>query len=216
MKIYLKRIQKEILPFILIGLLTKLLFLFQGDLLRWKWMKSYFRYADISLSLKLRSFQLFGEYIAPVTIAYCLIFLYLSAALHRLIIGRTGEGGSFFVNKIILPIEEFASLLSIATLGLLIGISLGSIVNGPEAAVSFLVFGLYPVFFLLLLAIGVGFVVVQNKTVCTGWMQGHLPGFICSRMDGLYLLALFFVTITFHNKIDEQIRMIGKWLLRQL
>ena len=216
MKIYLKRIQKEILPFILIGLLTKLLFLFQSDLLRWKWVKSWFRYADITLSLKLRSFQLFGEFIAPLTIAYCLVFLYILAALHRLIIGRTGEGGSFFENKIILPIEQFASLLSIATLGLLVGISIGSIVNGPKAALSFLVFSLYPIFFLLLLAFGVGYVVVQKKTVCTPWMESHLPGFIRSRMDGLYLLAIFLLVITFHTKIDEQIRMLGKWFLRLL
>jgi hypothetical protein len=216
MKIYLKRIQKEILPFILIGLLTKLVFLFQSDLLRWKWVKTWFRYADITLSLKLRSFQLFGEFVAPLTIAYCLVFLYILAALHRLIIGRTGEGGSFFINKIILPIEQFASLLSIATLGLLIGIAIGSIVNGPKAAVSFLVFALYPIFFLLLLAIGVGFVVVQNKTVCTQWMENHLPGFIRSRMDGLYLFVLFLLAITFHTKIDEQIRMLGKWFLRLL
>jgi len=179
-------------------------------------LKSYLRYADISLHLRMHSFQLFGEYIAPTTIAYCLVFLYILASFHRLLLGRVGEGGSFFVNRIILPLEKFASLLSISTLGLLIGISIGLIPSGVKTVFSFLVFSLHPLFFLLFLGIGVGFVYVQNKTITTQWMENHLPGFISSRVDGLYLFSLFFLAITFHTKIHDQIKYFGKWLLNLL
>lgn len=216
MRIYLKRIQKQIWPFILIGLLIKIVFQFQGILFSSRWLKVYLNYADISLHLKLQSFQRFGEFIAPVTIAYVLVFLYLLAFFHHLLMGRKGEGNSFFVSMVLLPLEELASLLSIATLGLLIGISIGSIPSGIKTVITFLVLALHPIFFLLFLAIGVGFVVVQNKTVCTGWMESHLPGFIRSRVDGLYLFLLFFLAITFHTKIHAQIIHTGKWFLRLL
>ena len=216
MKIYLQRIQKQIWPFILIGLVSKIVFQFRGTLFNISGLKSYLNYADISLNFWLRSFQLFGEFIAPAIIAYCLVCLYILASFHRLILGRLGEGDSIFARKIINPLEEFTSHLSIATLGLLIGISIGAIPNGIKTVFSFLIFSLHPLFFLLFLGIGVGFIYVQNKTIAGQWMGNHLPGWLRSRLDGLYLFLLFLITITFHTRIEEQIRYLGQWLLKLL
>jgi hypothetical protein len=204
------KIKENVVPFIIIGISSGLVFRFEDSIKELDWLTNYLEFAKIPLDLKADYLTSFGEHIAPVTLTYSLIFTYLLAIFHRIIWGEVSAKGTWVTNNVIKPIASFASNLAIAMLGLLIGICIASIGEFWKYSVAFALATIYPLAYLLLLRLGVGFVYDDRQHKINSMFRDYAPRPIKSRAQGLYMLIIGSIVITFHSYITVLIDFIGE------
>lgn len=209
-KIY-QRVKENIWPFFLMGLLTGGLFKVENGIKNNELISKYFEFSNISPNLLETYIKVMREHIAPVTLSLTLALVFFLSALHRLICGKVEAENGFF-KFVILPLEKFASILAIALLGILLGFSVIAIASRSEIGTLSLATCFYPVFYLMLLHFSVNAVFVGNAPIVN-----KMPAFIKDRFDGLALLIISFLVLTFHRQLFLAVELISNligWMVK--
>ena len=204
------RIKDNIAPFIIIGLLSGVIFRFADVIQASGFIQSYLEFAKINLNLKADYLSAFSEHIAPVTLSYSLIFIYVLATFHRIVWGEVSPRGTWLTKRVINPVALFSSSLAVAMLGLLIGIAIASLGESWRYSLAFLIACAYPVSYMFLLKAGVGFVYDDRHHKVTDFFIDNTPRSIKSRAQGVHMLIMATIVITFHSHIFVFIDYIGK------
>lgn len=190
-----QRIKNNVWPFFLMGLLTGTVINVERVIKSNKLLSKYFEFAGIDSNILSTYLKIILEHIAPITLSLALALIFLFSAFHRLICGKV-EAENRFIKFVILPMEKFASSLAIALLGILLGFSVVAIALRSEIGALSLATCFYPIFYLILLHLSVNIMFMRNAPIVN-----KMPAFIKDRFDGLALLIISFLVLTFHRQL---------------
>jgi len=187
--VLLDRIEKNIYPFVILGLTSGYVAVYKEKLQSLEWLQSILSIMAIQPNWGALSLDLFSEHVAPTTLSVVIVFLTLFVILHRIFFGEVSELTSWFGKKVIIPFENFGVLISIAMLGLILGLAIAALTTYHLTyAVTFLLLSLFPLAILLLIKCTLGF--CRNSELRFVWRDDEKKHKWKSRIQGVLVLAI--------------------------
>ena len=202
-------INNKIWPYLIIGALLPLFVKIQGLIISSNFIKEYFVFVGIEPNLLNDYNNIIKEHIAEYTIIYGFIILLIFSSFMRIILGQINENNRMY-QYIISPLRDFLLDLSISLIGLLSGLTLISLFYDYKRGMLFFVTLIVPFCFC--------FMIVELSSVPIsppsnrGLFKIVKNPLIRTRVDGLLLLILAFLTFTFHRYIFFPLELIEKLL----
>ncbi|EIU6827871.1 hypothetical protein L5176_004472 [Vibrio parahaemolyticus] len=148
----LNRVRDNICAFILLGMLSGFIVGGEDYLSDLKHLNYLLSLLDVQIDYKELGSSLMFEHLAPNSLVLILVFTFLFSSLHRIFHGaipaeKVEEKG------IIYSLVNFGSLLAIAWLGIMLGISIPALIfDGWKVSISFWILTIYPILFLIEIA----------------------------------------------------------------
>ncbi|WP_152439491.1 MULTISPECIES: hypothetical protein [unclassified Marinobacter] len=140
-------------PFILTGLFAGLAIGLSEYLRKMDWLVSYLDYASIDFDLADAAQKILDENLAPTTLVFLVVIIFTMSALHRIFFGAM-EFEPKERKGIIFILENFASLLGIAWLGLMWGLSVPALIfESKELFCGLLLMSLFPLILIFQLTV---------------------------------------------------------------
>ncbi|WP_146162720.1 hypothetical protein [Vibrio splendidus] len=149
LKNQLNRVRENICAFILLGMLSGFIVGGEDYLSDLKYLNSLLSLLDVQIDYKELGSSFMFEHFAPNSLVLILVFAFFFSSLHRIFHGairteKVEEKG------IIYSLVNFGSLLAIAWLGIMLGISFPALIfDGWKVSLSFWILSIYPVLFLI-------------------------------------------------------------------
>ena len=211
-----ERVKDNIIPFAFIGLLVGIVIgkasLFRG----FRPLNNYFNYAVIDTHYPDSGQNLFFNHFNPDTLTLLLVVMFALAAISRLFLGtrenfsEDGEGNTR-------TLENFGSLLAIAWMGLILGISLPALIfQGFGSSIKFLVYIAYPLLFLIEVKICTAFLSGKSLYKVHELAGGYKKHKLGVRAEGLVILVLTALMLTYHDRHSEAVRSLTQWIKSML
>jgi len=207
----IQRVKDNILPFAFIGLFIGIVVGKASWFRRIDWLDDYFRFAEINTFYPDSGQIIFFNHFNPDTLTFLLIALFAFSAFQRIVFGvhETGSVNGSGINQ---SIENFGSLLAIAWLGLILGIMLPTLIyEGIESCVTFLVFAVYPLLFLIQVRICTAFLssdalykIEELFGRYNKWNSGI-------RMEGVVLLSMATLMLAYEDKYSDTLASFTQW-----
>ena len=210
--VQIKRVKDNITPFLLIGVVMGCFIGAAKKLKEYGWLNNYLEYANISLDYADMGNAVMFEHLAPNTLVILLFLIFLLSALRRIFFGAL-EAPPKEQKGVIFALENFASLLAIAWLGMMLGIMLPAWwFEDWRTCAKFAFLAIYPVLYLI--------EVTCVSMLAYSQFLYKLPIFtherpkwkIQTRLEGFVILCVALVTLTYHKQLTEFTNLTGKWL----
>lgn len=198
----LKRVKENILPFISIGFITGFFISDKNPLISIDWLNSYLNYANLQINKKIAE-EIFLEHFAPNTLTFLLIAIFTLSAIHRFFYGAL-EYKPNDKKGMIYSLENFASLLAIGWLGLILGIMLSALLFGEvRVVIAFLLLSLYPILYLVLVSSCTALLYCKILQKIPLYIDNNSKWKIGTRIEGFLILFLAIFILTYHSQINE-------------
>ncbi len=205
----LKRVSKNIYPFIILGFISGMSIANSNYFESIEWLNWYLQYANIEINYKDSGQSVFFEHFAPNTLLYILIAIFFFSALHRTFRGaiekppQNDEGAIY-------ALENFGSLLAISWLGLMIGI-MGPAwyYEGFPSFIKFLVLAIYPIMFLVEVRLCTAFLYWEGLQKIPSYIDDRAGWRWGTRAEGAFVLLLCLIMLTFHQQYDSFMKLLG-------
>ncbi len=207
----IQRVKDNILPFTYIGLFIGVVIGKASWFRKIGWLNDYFRFSKIDTHYPDSGQIIFFNHFDPDTLTFLLIALFAFSAFYRIVFGthERDSGNSRSINQ---TIENFGSLLAIAWLGLIAGIMLPTLIyEGIASCITFLVYAVYPLLFLI------------EVKICTAFLSGnslyklqvHFARFtrwkLGVRIEGLVILGLATLMLAYQDKYSATLESFTLW-----
>jgi hypothetical protein len=206
----IQRAKENVLPFIGMGLFIGILAGKASWFRSFGWLNDYFVYAGINTYYPDSGQTLFFNYFDSGPLTFFVIAIFAYSAFSRVIFG-IDEKGPRNCREIIRAIENFGSLLATAWLGLILGIMLPTLIfQGVVSCMTFSVYAVYPLLFLI------------EISICTAFLMSHalyrMKEFVGRgklklgvRLEGLFLLGLTILMFTYEGKHSAAVDSFVLW-----
>ena len=211
-----ERVKDNILPFACIGLVVGMVIGKASWFRSFGSINNYFNYSVIDTYYPDSGQTLFFNHFDPNTLTFLLIAIFAFSAISRLVFGirekfpEEGRGN-------IRTLENFGSLLAIAWLGLIVGISLPTLIfQGVTSSLKFLVYISYPLLFLIEVKICTAFLSGKSLYKVHELAGGYHKHKLGVRAEGLVLLGMSALMLTYHDRQSEAIRSFTHWIRSML
>lgn len=211
-----ERVKDNILPFAFIGLFVGLV------LGKASWFRSfgvvnnYFNYAVIDTYYPDSGQNLFFNHFNPDTLTFLLVAMFAFSAFSRLVFGireKFADDGRGNLQSL----ENFGSLLAIAWLGLILGITLPTLIfQGPTSAIKFLVYISYPLLFLFEVKLCTAFLSGKSLYKVHELAGGYSKNNLGVRAEGLVILGLAILLLTYQDRQNDALRSFTHWIKSML
>ena len=215
MKKQIQRVRDNILPFVYIGLFVGVV-LGKANLFRKiGWINDYILYANIDTKYPDSGQILFFNHFGTSTLTFLLVALFAFAGLHRIIFA---DQESHFENtgSFSRSLESFGSLLAIAWLGLIVGIALPVLLyQGIESCITFLVFAVYPMLFLIEVTICTAFLSSNSLDKLQVIFGRYTRLRLGIRMEGVVVLGIGILILTYEAKYSAILKSFAVWVKSQ-
>ena len=209
---YIQRIKNNILPFVFMGLIVGIVIGKASWFRSFGWLNDYIKYAGINTYYPDSGQSLFFDHFGPATLTFLLIAMFAFSGIHRIALGareRSFRDKKGFNHTL----ESFGSLLAIAWLGLILGITLPTLVfQGFTKFIVFFVNVSYPLVFLLEAAVCVAFLSGDTLKKVHNLAGGYARENIAIRAEGIVLLLLSIAMITYQQKHLDTIKSFTLWV----
>jgi hypothetical protein len=201
-----KMILKMILPFFCMGLLLGIVIGKASWLRSFGWMNEYLAYAKINTNYVDSGQTIFLDHFDASILMYLLIAILVTGALQRVYFGVRDQG--YRSAGVIQTLATFGSLLAIAWLGMILGISIPTFLfQGYGKFVTFFLYIIYPLLFLIKLEI------------CTAFLSGKLLAIVGLRgvsklgirVEGLVVMGIALTMLTYQELYFASIRSFTRW-----
>jgi hypothetical protein len=207
-----QRVVDNILPFSFIGLFVGIV-IGKASLFRsFGSLNNYFNYAVIDTHYPDSGQNLFFDHFNPDTLTFLLVAMFAFAACSRLVFGireKFPEDGRGNIRSL----ENFGSLLAIAWLGLILGISLPTLLfQGFGSCIKFLVNIAYPILFLIEVRICTTFLSGKSLYKVHELAGGYNKNNLGIRAEGLVILVLAILMLTYQDRQSEAVRSFTYWI----
>jgi hypothetical protein len=211
-----ERVKDNIIPFAFIGLLVGIV-IGKASLFRSiSPINNYFNYAVIDTYYPDSGQILFFNHFNPNTLTLLLVAIFSLAAISRLFFGireKFAEDGRGNIRTL----ENFGSLLAIAWMGLILGISLPTLIfQGVASCIKFLVYIAYPVLFLIEVRICTAFLSGKSLYKVHELAGGYNRHRVGIRAEGLVILVLAMLMLTYQDRHSEAVRSLTHWIRTML
>ena len=196
----LDRVTSNIFAFIILGLISGFIIGGKSTLESWEWLNRYFEFANINVDYTDFGSSLLSEHLAPNSLILILICSFFLSAIHRIIFGaietRPGER-----KGVIYSLVNFGSLLAIAWLGLMLGISVpAALFDGWSMGLRFLIIAIYPLMFLIEVVFCLKFLYWTGLNEKPEYIEEQTRWKRRTRLEGLGVLMAAFLLFTFHSQ----------------
>lgn len=213
LKFQLDRIIKNIFPFVLTGFFAGLAIGLSEFLREIDWLAAYFDYASIDFNLAETAKSVLDENLAPTTILFLLIIIFTLSALRRILFGAM-ESEPKERKGVIFILENFASLLGIAWLGLMWGLSMPAFMfEGLELFLGLLAMSLFPLILIFQLTIITSLIYWEGFHKIPRWAEEMSGWKMGTRLEGFIVLALAIFLVTYHTQYVELMNKLGDFLV---
>lgn len=213
---YIQRVKNNILPFVFMGLFVGIVIGKASWFRRFGWINDYLNYAGINTHYPDSGQLLFFNHFGPATLTFLLIAMFAFSGIYRIALGvreknfRDSKGFNH-------TLESFGSLLAIAWLGLILGITLPTLIfQGFTSFIVFLVNVSYPLVFLVEANICVAFLSGDILKKVYDLAGGYARENLAIRAEGIVLLSLSMIMITFQQKHLDTIKSFTLWVKTML
>ena len=206
-KQYFRKAGISILPFLFMGLTVGIVIgkasWFRGI----GWMNDYLNYADINTYYPDSGQSLFLSHFGPATLTVLLIAMFAFAGIHRIVRGSREKKGTTHT------LESFGFLLSMAWLGLIVGIAVPALIfQGFRPFMMFFLNVSYPLVFLVEVAICTAFLAGPFLKKLHSLAGGFGPQSLVIRVEGLVLLLLSALMLAFQENHLDLIDSFTHWV----
>ena len=210
------RVVNNVVPFFYIGFFSAI-FIAKADYLEnIDWLNKYFTYANIDFSFKESAKNLFFEQLAPNSLLVFLILIYVMSAMHRIFRGAIEKPRSD-KKGFIYTIENFASMLGIAWLGVMLGFMLPAwFFDGFNAFCRCLILAIYPAIFLIEVSVCCAFLHFEGVNKIPEYVDERWKWKIGTRLEGVVILFIAFVILTYHQQYESFLQNLGKGVISML
>ena len=208
----IQRVKNNILPYIFIGLFVGIIIGKASWFRSFGWINSYLKYAGIDTYYPDSGQILFFNHFGPDTLTFLLVAIFAFSGIGRIVLG-VREKDPKNTSGIVQSLENFGSLLAIAWLGLILGMTLPVLIfQGFASCIAIFVSVFYPLIFLI------------EVNVCTGFLTGDTLGKLHDsierynranlgvRAEGLCILGLAILALTYEDKHTDIIRSFTLWI----
>jgi hypothetical protein len=208
----IQRVKDNILPFVYIGLFVGI-FIGKASWFRsFSWIDNFLNYIVINTYYPDSGQIIFFSHFEPDTLTFMLAAIFAFAAIIRITLG-VREKDPTYNEGIIQSVENLASLLAIAWLGLILGITLPVLVfEGYRECIAFFVFVAYPLLFLVEVSICTAFLSGETLMKVNNLSARYLKMDFGIRLEGLFLLGLAMLVLTFQDKHSDMIYSFTRWV----
>lgn len=218
--VQLNRIKENILPFFLIGLAAGFVIGTSTKLNEMSWLNIYLNYANISIDYAATSSSVLSEHLAPTTLMILLVSIGVSSAMYRIIFGAM-EAAPIKRRGPIFALENFASLLAIAWLGIMLGLLLpAAIYEGWRTAAKFAFLAIYPAIYLFEVSAVTALMYCELKYRRPRFENNLRKWRMQTRLEGLIILAVAIALLTYYKQYNEFIHTTlpngVRWVFQQL
>ncbi|HCG9714657.1 TPA: hypothetical protein NKP66_004615, partial [Vibrio parahaemolyticus] len=199
----LDRVTSNILAFIILGLLSGFIVGGKSTLESWELLNRYFEFANITVDYTDFGSSLLSEHLAPNSLALILICSFVFSAMHRIIFGaietRPGEQ-----KGVIYSLVNFGSLLAIAWLGLMLGISVpAAFFDGWSIGLKFLIVAIYPLMFLIEVVFCLKLLYWTGVNEKPEFVEDQTRWKRRTRLEGVGVLMVAFLLFTFNSQYQD-------------
>ena len=206
-----QRVKDNILPFVLIGLFVGI-FIGKASWFRsFAWINDYLKYSGINTYYPDSGQVLFFKHFGPDTLTFLLIAIFAFSAMNRIVLAVKQEGRGYW--DIVKPLENFGTFLAVAWLGLILGITLPTLIyEGISRGVTFLVYIVYPLVFLVEVGLCMAFLSSRSLDVIEDYAGRYNKRILGVRVEGLVLFCLSVLMLTYQDKHATLIKSLVTWV----
>ncbi|WP_252176532.1 hypothetical protein [Endozoicomonas sp. 4G] len=206
-----KRIKENIWPFIIIGIFSGTLISLEKYIINSSIYKLIIKNTDINFDLSKFATSLFEESIAINTLLFFFIITGLSITGHRMLFGvvdrRSLQSG--FIHTI----ENFSALLSIAMIGLCVGISIPAFISeGKNVGGIFILAAIVPACYLMITAVTVEVLYWKGVKDLPKFVEDNRKWRWAARIEGFILFIGLILYLSFYKTFDSFIRTIQSYV----
>jgi hypothetical protein len=207
-----QRVKNNILPFALIGLCVGIVIGKASWFRSFRPIREFFDYAGIYTRYPDSGQGLFFDHFNEDTLTLLLVVMFLLSALSRLVLGireKFPEDSRGNIHTL----DNFGSLLAIAWMGLMLGISVPVFaLQGFSSFAKFIVYIVYPLVFLIEVKICTAFLSGNSLYAVHNMAGGHRRPKLGIRAEGLVVLILAILMLTFQSRQYEGIELFVNWI----
>ena len=212
----LSKVKSNILPFIIIGLVLGLVIGKASKLRGIGTINDWLNFASINTYFPDSGQRLFFNYFFPEVLTFFLVVMLALAGFHRLVRGDR-EKFPDDRNSNSQALDNFGSLLAIAWLGLLIGISVPVMIyEHPLRGLEFLANAAFPLVFLIEVQVCTAFISGTGLNVVYNLAGGHSRTAVSVRAEGLVLVLAAGALMTFMEHHYQAIDWFVRWVARTI
>lgn len=207
------RVKQNIKPFIYLGILSGFITSFQKELENNTIINWFLEYSELQINYDQFAKNILFEHFAPTSLSFLICMLFLMSAIHRIIYGAV-EFKPSEQRGTIYAIENFISLLAIALLGLMIGISIpAGLFEGAEMLIKFMIIAITPVLTLIVVTAITQLIHHEGIHKLPKYLDEHSKWKVRTRIEGIVVLL---ATLLFaaHQKYFFELQIfINSWAL---
>jgi hypothetical protein len=207
-----KRVRSNILPFVYIGLFVGFVLGKASLFRRIGSLNDFFIFARINTYYPDSGQTVFFNHFDTSILTFLLVAIFAFAGLHRIVFG---DQESFYQNQGSFSgaLESFGSLLAIAWLGLIAGISLPTLIfQGIESCITFLLYAIYPLLFLIEVTICTAFLSSNSLDKLQDLFGRHNRFRLGMRVEGLTILVMGILILSYEHKYTAIIKSFTFWV----
>lgn len=213
---YIQRVKNNILPFVLMGLFVGIVIGKASWFRSFGWINDYLKYAEIDTYYPDSGQILFFNHFGPDALTFLLVAIFAFSGIGRIVLG-VREKGPEYNEGIVQSLENFGSLLAIAWLGLILGITLPILLfQGFASCITFFVFVAYPLVFLVEVNICTAFLSGDTLMKVNDLAAKYHKTNLGIRAEGLFLLSVAILALTYEDKHTDTIRSFTLWIRSML
>ncbi len=204
------RVKQNILPFLYVGLFVGLFVGKASWFRQFDWIREYLSFARINTSYPDSGQRLFFDHFNPNILTLLLVVLFTVSAIHRIIFGKHER---YSKNDVGQTLEIFGSMLSIAWLGLILGITPAVLVfQGFSSFMAFVVNAVYPLLFLVEIVVLRTFLDISRLVIVPVPFNWYREWRVGVRLDGILVLALAGVMLAFQQWYNNELSAFTGWV----
>ncbi|MCZ4307407.1 hypothetical protein [Vibrio atlanticus] len=208
----LERVYSNILAFIILGLFSGFIVGGQSTLESCEWLNSYLKFANIEIDYGDFGSSLLSEHLAPNSLTLILIFTFILSALHRIFFGAI-ETKPGYKKGVTYSLVNFGSLLAIAWLGLMVGISFPALIfDGFSTAMRFWIISIYPIMFLIEVVFCLKLLYWGGLCEIPVYIEERKQWKRRTRIEGVFVLAVAMFFVTFYEQYQNFMNYIVEFL----
>ncbi|WP_342057852.1 hypothetical protein [Aeromonas sp. OTU364] len=207
----LDRVMSNIGAFIIIGSLSGFIIGAKSTLESCEWLSSYLKFVNINVDYSDFGGSLLSEHLAPNSLTLILVFSFFLSALHRILFGVIDSRPD--KNGMIYSLVSFGSLLAIAWLGLMIGISFPALIfDGWSIALKYIIISIYPAMFLIEVVFCLKYLYWGGLNERPEYIEDIKKWKMKTRFEGVGVLALSILFLTFYGQYKNFMGLIINYL----
>ena len=204
------RLKENILPFIYVGLFVGLFIGKASWFRQLGWIDDYIRFAGLRTFYPDSGQMLFFDYFNPNALTSLLVALIAISALHRM---ATGVHERYSKNDIGHTFELFGSLLSIAWLGLIVGIMPAVLIfQGFTTFLAFVSNAVFPLLFLLEIVVLRAFLDISRLLIVPIPFHWYREWRMGVRLDGVLILLLAGLMLAYVDWYNSRLLDFTSWV----